>query len=61
MALQLTYELYLDNGDGRPVVEALTCADEVELLGAMRRPLSERQLVSIEAHRFGERVLTLHA
>lgn len=61
MALHLTYELYLDTGDGQPVFEALTCADEVELLGAMRRMLAERNLVSIEAQRFGEPVLTLQA
>lgn len=61
MALHLTYELYLDSGDGKPVFEALTCANEVELLSAMRRMLAERRLVSIEAHRLGERVMTLHA
>lgn len=61
MALHQTYELYLDSGDGEPVFEPLTCADEVELLSTMRRMLAERNLRSIEAHRFGEHVMTLHA
>lgn len=61
MALRLTYELYLDSGEGAPVFEALTCQDEVELVGVMRRLLAERGLRSIEAHRMGEHILTLHA
>lgn len=61
LALHLTYELYLNDGDGAPVFEALTCADEIELLSMMRRMLDERRLRSIEAHRLGELVLALHA
>jgi len=59
LALRLTFELYLDAGDGAPVFEALTCADEVELLGVMRRMLEQRQLASIEARRLGEHVVTV--
>ncbi len=59
MALRLTYELYLHKDGGRPAFEALTCADEVELLGAMRRIIAERELRSVEAWRLGEQVMVL--
>ena len=59
MPLRLTFELYLDTGEEEPAFEALTCLDEVELLGVMRRMLAERRLKSIEARRLGETIVTL--
>ncbi|WP_374467881.1 hypothetical protein [Phenylobacterium sp.] len=62
MALRQTYELYLHRDDGQPPqFEALTCADEVELLAAMRRKISDLSLQSIEAWRLGEQVMVLAA
>jgi hypothetical protein len=57
--LRQTYELYLHKGDEAPRFEALTCANEVELLAAMRRLIAERELQSIEAWRLGEQVMVL--
>ena len=59
MALHLTYELYIDTGDGPPRFEALTCPGEVELLREMRRKLEQDDALSIEAWRLGQRVLAL--
>ena len=59
MTLHLTYELYIDTGEGKPAFEALTCANEIELVGEMRRRLARAKAKSIEAWRLGERVLVL--
>lgn len=59
MALHLTYELYIDTGEGPPRFEALTCPGEIELLGEMRRRLEQHGVRSIEAWRLGKRVLVL--
>lgn len=60
VALHLTYELYIDTGDGPPKFEALTCRSEVELLSEMRRKLAAiEEARSIEAWRLGKQVLVL--
>lgn len=59
MALHQTFELYLHRAGEAPVFEALTCADEVELMAAMRERLRDPDLVSVEAYRLGEHVTTL--
>lgn len=59
LSLRHTYELYLHQGDEPPRFEALTCADEVELLAAMRRLIAERSLSAVEAWRLGEQVMVL--
>lgn len=59
MAPYLTYELYLQHRDGASTFEPLTCANEDELIAAMHRLLDERDLVSIEARRFGQHLMTL--
>lgn len=59
MAPHITYELYLQHGDGRSTFEPLTCANEDELISAMQRLLDERALVSIEARQFGKHLMTL--
>jgi len=59
MAPHLTYELYLQHGDGTATFEPLTCANEDELISAMQRMLDERGLVAIEARQFGRHLMTL--
>jgi hypothetical protein len=59
VALHLTYELYIDTGDGPPIFEALTCANEIELLGEMRRRLAASDAKSIEAWQMGRQILVL--
>jgi hypothetical protein len=59
VALRQTYELYLHKEGEPPTFEALTCADEVELLSAMRRRIADLSLQSVEAWRLGEQVMVL--
>ncbi|MCC7266301.1 MAG: hypothetical protein IT546_03055 [Caulobacteraceae bacterium] len=59
MRLLLTFELYLQRAQAPPVFEALTCADEVELLTVMRERLSNPEILSIDAYRMGEHIATL--
>ncbi|MGE5501421.1 MAG: hypothetical protein ACM3W4_05800 [Ignavibacteriales bacterium] len=59
MSLHLTYELYLQHGDGTSTFEPLTCANQDDLLATMQRLLDERGLVSIEARQFGQHLMTL--
>ena len=59
MALRTSYELFLDDGEGPPVFEAIACADEAELLGCLRRMLEERSLRAIEVRWLGEPIFTL--
>lgn len=56
-----TYELYLHGEDGAPVFEALTCANEIELLAAVEDMLRRRGLSSIEVRRFGAHLYTVSA
>lgn len=61
MPLHLTYELYLQHGDGSSTFEPLTCASEDDLLKTMQQLLDERRLVAIEARQFGQHLMTLAA
>lgn len=61
MPSYMTYELYLERDDGPPVFEAFTCADEVELLAAVKRLMAERGLKAVEVRRFGAHLFTLSA
>jgi hypothetical protein len=59
MVSHMTYELYLEGEEGPPVFEAITCADEHELLEAVQAMVSERKLKAIEVRRMGAHLFTL--
>lgn len=61
MPSHMTYELYLEGEDGPPVFEALTCANEIELLASVQDMLARRGLKSIEVRRFGAHLYTVTA
>jgi hypothetical protein len=54
-----TYELYLDDGDGKPRFEALTCASRSDLLPTVRRIISEKNLRSVEVRELGVSLFTV--
>lgn len=61
MPTYMTYELYLEGEEGPPRFEAITCANEVELLSCVREMLAKRDLKSIEVRHFGAHLYTVSA
>ena len=61
MATHTTYELYLETGEGPPVFEAITCANEIELLARVQDMIAARRLAAVEVRRFGAHLFTLTA
>lgn len=58
MQLRQTYELYLDDGTGDLVFEALTCVEH-ELISKVRSLLAARSLSSVEVRQHGQVLMTL--
>ena len=56
-----TYELYLDDGDGKPRFEALTCVSPSDLLASVRRIISEQELRSVEVREMGVSLFTVRS
>lgn len=61
MPTHMTYELYLEGEEGPPVFEALTCANDIELLAAVRQMIASRGLRAVAVHRFGVHLFTVSA
>lgn len=61
MPTHMTYELYLEGEDGPPVFEAITCANEIDLLASVEEILAHRKLKAIEVRRFGAHLYTVTA
>lgn len=54
-----TFELYLDDGDGKPRFEPLTCASRVDVIPLIREMIETRNLVSVEVHEMGTPLFTI--
>lgn len=59
MPLLKTFELYLHRRRQPPQFEALTCADELTLMAAMRERTTDPDVVAVEAFRLGEHIATV--
>lgn len=57
--LYYTYELYLDDEEGRRWFEALTCPEE-QIMAELQRVLKEREARSVEVHRLGALLFTVN-
>jgi hypothetical protein len=55
----MTYELWIEAEEGPPFFEAITCADEVELLSAVQDMIASRGLRAVEVRRFGTTLFTI--
>lgn len=61
MPLHQTYELYLEQEDGSPRLEIVTCPNEVELISVVQGMIEERRLRAVEVRRFGSHLFTVTA
>jgi hypothetical protein len=57
--IRLTFELYLDKGQGKPEFEALTCASRNDLMPTVRRIIAERDLEAVEVREMGVPLFTV--
>lgn len=54
-----TFELYVDEGDGKPRFEPLLCESPQEAVSAVRHMISARRLASVQVRFMGSVLFTL--